>query len=383
MKNYKIPYAVVSEKKHNESQDVQFRNLLTKQFAESDKELLIALGEDEKHNKIYLDLCEAGHLIMAGVPRSGKSICIRTILTSLLLKNSPEQLKLVLIDPKKTELEVYCDLPHLAMPILNEPKMSVAGLKWVVEEMEKRKTLFEKVDISNYSEYQNSVASTQVRIPHIVIVAEEYADIIRKYGDEATDLLVRIAQKGSSAGIHLVLSTVQPTIDTITGTLKANIQNRMAFRVASDIDSKVIIDQTGAETLKGKGDILLKQNNQITHLQGAFIDDFEITEICDYIRDTYSSNYLLSKEELDKIEVIPPKNEMKEDEELLYQVALFCIETGNTSINAIQMNFCLEFNRVRNILQELENRGIVSPKQGTLGRKVLVDIVKLKEIMDN
>lgn len=381
MKNYEIPYTVASEKEHNKSQDVQFRNLLTKQFAESNKTLLIALGEGEKHNKVYLDLCETGHLIMTGVPKSGKSICIQTILSSLLLKNSPEQLKLVLIDPKKTELESYSDLPHLAMPILKEPKTSVAGLKWVVDEIEKRKDLFKKVGISNFSEYENSVASTQVRIPHIVIVVDEYADIIREYGVEATDLLVKIAHKGCPAGIHLILSTMRPTIDTITGALKANISTRIAFRVARDIYSKVIIDQTGAETLKGKGDMLLKYNNECIHLQGAYIDEFEILEICDYIKENYSSSYLVSLEELNKIEVSLPKKET-EDEELIYQVALYCIETNIVSINAIQMNFCIGFNRAAAIIKELEKRNIVSPKNGNSGRKILVDIVGLKTIMD-
>lgn len=359
--NYEIPINFSKKLEDN-----HFRNLLTKEFIKNEKKLLIALGEDEHQKSVYLDLDEVGHLIIAGAPRSGKSICLHTMLISLLLKNSYEDLKLILMDPKKVEFDAYKDLPHLAMPILMDTRSMVAGLKWVVQEIVRRRQL-EKSELD--------------KIPNIVIIADEYVDMIREYKTEVIDSLIQIAQKGSSVKIHLILSTVQPTIDTITGTLKANISTRIAFRVATDIDSKVIIDIVGAEELRGKGDMILKNSNEYIHLQGAHIDEFEILELCNYIKEKCDSSYLVSLEELNKIEVSLPIEEQV-DEELLYQVALYCIETNMVSINAIQLEFGLRFNAVLEILNELEKRNIVSPKNGIRGRKVLVDIVELKTIMD-
>ncbi|MCM1131563.1 MAG: FtsK/SpoIIIE domain-containing protein [Roseburia sp.] len=356
---------------------------MTKKFIKKGKKSDILLGEDENHNLVHLDIYQTGHLLMAGVPRSGKSICIHTILTSLILKNSYENLRLVLIDPKQVELVAYKDLPHLAMPILNDLKLILAGLKWINEEIDRRKTIFQQLGISNFEEYERIKKRKikSVKLPNIVIVADEYADLITMYGQETVDILTSIVQRGSQVGIHLILSTVRPTPDVIFGNLKAFIPTRIAFRVATEIDSKVIIDQAGAENLKGKGDMLLKNEESCIHIQGAYIDEFEVEEICDFIRKKHPSSYLVNLEELEKMKVEIPKEE-KEDEELLYQIALFCIERGTTLVNPIQLRFGLGFNRVMEILKELEKRNIISPRQGTKGRTILVDEQKLKEIMD-
>ncbi len=382
MKKYRIPFkSILKRGNHNDSQELQMKNILTKQYIKNVKKLEVLLGEDENHKCIYLDISKVGNLILSGVPRSGKSVCIHTILTSLLLKNSYEDLKLVLIDPKQVEFDAYNDLPHLAIPILKESKMALAGLKWINEEIDRRKTLLKQIGISNFLEYERIKVKDHaiVNLSKIVIVADEYEDLITQFDFEAKDALVRVVQRGPSVGIHFILSTVRPTINIIFGTLKASISTRIAFRVAAQIDSNVIIDQAGAESLKGKGDMLLKYEESCIHVQGTYIDGIEVKEICDYIRENYSSSYLATLEELEQMIVEIPQVE-KEDEELLYQIALFCIETGVTSVNSIQTNFALGFNRATAVLNELENRKILSPKQGTKGRVVLVDSKTLKRM---
>ncbi|MCM1195673.1 MAG: FtsK/SpoIIIE domain-containing protein [Roseburia sp.] len=327
----------------------------------------LPLGVDKNKKVIYADLYKLKHLLLSGATKSGKSICLHTILTSLLSANHPLEFKLILIDFKGVEFTVYKDLPHLAMPILTDSKSAVAALKWITSEIESR---------SQYLEFEEYLSS----FPTIVIVIDEYLDLVMDYNEEATKSLSLIVQKGAQVGIHIILSTARPTRDIISNTLKASISNRIAFRVTTYIDSEVIIDKRGAELLKGRGEMIFKKEDTYIPLQGIYIKEDLIERICMYIRENYSQEYLLNQQDLDKIEVKAPKKEII-DEKLLYEVALYCIEQGIVNINSIQLKFFLRFNVVVAILQELEKRGIVSPKQGVYGRTILVDKQKLKDII--
>ncbi len=352
MKKYRLPFMQLKQKKIESTEKRK-------------NKLCIALGKNEENESVYLDLSAAGHLLMAGVSRSGKSVCLHTIAVSLLLKNSFEDVRFVFIDPKKTEFKVYNNLPHLAMPILTEPIQILSGLKKITEVIENRRKLIGRQEVL-------------MRLPKIVIFADEYADLITQFGFEAKDALVRILQQGSQVGIHLILSTVRITPQILFGTIKAAIPTRIAFRVAKDMDSMIILDTAGAENLKGYGDMLFKNENSLIHLQGAYFEPVEIMNICDFIRKHFTASYLLSIEEYDKIEIEEP---LHINDEIIYQVALFCIEKNYVSINRIQNRFCLRFNDAAQIIKELENRGIISRRQGTEDRRILVDEAQLKAIL--
>lgn len=376
----------------NEQADVvAYGDILTDDYIKSKKNLLIAMGKDIDGTPVFQNIIDMPHALIAGATKSGKSVCINTLLVSLLIKNSPEQLKLILVDPKKVELSFYNNLPHLATPVIDDPVIATEALKWAVAEMERRYELLAISRVRNIEDYnrKRELKPEMENLPFIVIVVDEFNDLIMQCGVEANDAIVRLAQKARAAGLHIILATQRPTVNVVSGTIKANITCRIAFRVATDADSRIILDEQGAESLLGRGDMLIKNNGLPERVQGAYISDDEIGSICDYICEHYEPDFLFTHEELRRkasgggAAGGNGRDSIQESEELLYQIALYCIESGMCSINSIQNSFGLGFNRASRIVAILEERGIVSPKNGTKGREILVDSYRLKEMFDD
>ena len=362
---------------------VAFGNVVdSKEFLEShDKPLQVALGVDIDGKNVYVDIAKMPHGLIAGATNSGKSVCVNTILASLLIKNSPEQLKLILIDPKMVELNAYDDLPHLITPVITDAKMAAQALKWAVDEMERRYRLFatnRSRDIKTFNENIKAGRIEEEHMPYIVIVIDELADLMMVAANDVEDAIQRITQKARAAGIHLIVATQRPTTDAVKGTIKSNIPTRIAFKVASYVDSITILDGAGAENLLGKGDMLLKESEQPYRLQGAYIPDNEIYDLTDYIRENYETNYLLDHTDLTQ----RATSRQIEKDELFEEVAYFVVEQQSASINQITQNFSIGFNRASNIVKSFEDYGIVSESVGTKARDVLVTLSELEEILE-
>ncbi len=364
---------------------VKFGNVVdTPEFTDyEDKPLRVALGVDIDGENIYTDIQKMPHGLIAGATNSGKSVCVNTILVSLLLKNTPEDLKLILIDPKMVELQPYNDLPHLITPVITDAKMAATALKWVVDEMEKRfKTFAENRsrDIQSYNKNILNGAAQGDKMPYIVIVIDELADLMVVAAQDVENSIQRITQKARAAGIHLLVATQRPTTDVVKGTIKANIPSRIAFRVASFVDSVTILDSQGAESLLGKGDMLFKETDQVIRLQGAWIPDSEIYDVTDFIRKHSEPNYVFQHEELQQ----KAKFMMDLSDELFVPVAKFVVQEQRCSINSIQKEFSIGFNRAQTLVDALENYHIVSEAQGTVAREVLIKTQdQLEEVLKN
>ena len=361
---------------------VAFGNVVDDPKFYNDKEhpLKVALGVDIDGENIYADIQAMPHGLIAGATNSGKSVCVNTILVSLLLKNSPEDLKLILIDPKMVELTPYNDLPHLVTPVITDVKMAAQALNWAVEEMERRYQKFSQSrarDIRTFNDNVKRGLIDDPKMPYIVIVIDELADLMMVAAHEVEDSIQRITQKARAAGIHLLVATQRPTTDVVKGTIKSNIPVRIAFKVSSFVDSTTILDGAGAETLLGKGDMLFKKSDRPHRLQGAYIPDEEIYKVTDYIRERYDQNYIFEHEALRQ------QAELKEiaSDDLFEDVAYFVVETANASINSIQKQFEIGFNRAQKIVEMLEYYQIVSQSQGTKAREVLVNISQLNDIL--
>ncbi len=368
---------------------VSFGDILTDEYIASSKNLLVAMGKNIDGSPVFQNIIDMPHALIAGATKSGKSVCINTLLVSLLIKNSPDSLKLILVDPKKVELSFYNNLPHLATPVIDDPLIATEALKWAVNEMERRYELLANSRVRNIEDYnkKRAMKPEMENLPFIVIVVDEFNDLVMQCGVEANDAIVRLAQKARAAGLHIILATQRPTVNVVNGTIKANITCRIAFRVATDADSRIILDEMGAENLLGRGDMLIKNNGLPERVQGAYISDDEIAEICDYICERYEPDFLFTHEDLKRkassgMSGGAGRESAQESEELLYQIALYCVESGGCSINSIQNSFGLGFNRASRIVAILEERNIVSPKNGTKGREILVDSYQLKQMFD-
>lgn len=362
---------------------VSFGNVVdTDEFLEDHKHpLKVALGEDIDGTNIYVDIAKMPHGLIAGGTGSGKSVCVNSILISLLLKNRPEDLKLILIDPKMVELTPYNDLPHLITPVITDPKMAATALNWVVDEMEDRYKKFAGTrsrDIGSFNENVKKGFIDEQKMPLILIVIDELADLMMVAAHDVENAIQRITQKARAAGIHLLVATQRPTVDVIRGTIKSNIPTRIAFRVASFTDSTTILDGAGAEQLLGRGDMLLKEAERPIRLQGAYISNNEIDAVIDFIRQQTTPQYILKHEDLRHI--VQAKDTI--DDDLFAQVAEYVVSENSCSINGIQKEYNIGFNRAQKIATLLEQYGIVSPAQGTKAREVLIDMLSLREILE-
>lgn len=363
---------------NNQIRTVGFSEIvMVDEFKNSTKPLNIALGLNIDGKPVHTSIAKMPHGLIAGGTGSGKSVCVNGLLVSLLLKYSPKDLKLILVDPKQVELILYQDLPHLATPVITDPKMASEALKWACEEMDRRYRAFSSArarDIEGFNERIKNDPSIK-QLPYLVIVIDELADLMLTCGNDVEASIQRITQMGRAAGVHLIVATQRPTTDVVKGTIKANIPCRIAFRVSQYVDSATILDQGGAENLLGRGDMLFKTEDLPIRVQGAFISDLEISKVCDYIRDYYSPDYIFTHEELQnsvKQQYGAVGGKEGEDMELVYNVALFVLERGTCSINSIQSAFSLGFRRAQRIVEILEELGIVSGSKGTTGREILV-----------
>ncbi len=361
---------------------VAFGNVVdTKDFMEDlDHPLKVALGVDIDGENIYVDIQAMPHGLIAGATNSGKSVCVNTVLVSLLIKNSPEDLKLILIDPKMVELTPYNGLPHLVTPVITDVKMAAAALNWAVNEMEKRYQLFagsRARDIRSFNDNVKRGLVDHSKMPFIVVVIDELADLMMVAPHDVEDSIQRLTQKARAAGIHLLVATQRPTTDVVKGTIKSNIPARIAFKVASFVDSTTILDGAGAETLLGKGDMLLKRSDRTHRLQGAYIPDDEIYAVTDFIKQQSEADYIFEHEALKQ----QLKNKEVITDDLFNDVCRYVVSTGNSSINTIQKEFEIGFNRAQRLFEMMEEFEIVSKGQGTKAREVLVTPSELEDIL--
>ena len=370
---------------NNQIRTVGFSEIvMVDEFKNARQPLTFALGLDIDGNPIHTSIAKMPHGLIAGGTGSGKSVCVNGLLVSLLLKYSPEDLKLILVDPKQVELILYQDLPHLATPVITDPKMASEALKWACEEMDRRYKAFSSArarDIEGFNERIKNDPSIR-KLPYLVIVIDELADLMLTCGNDVEASIQRITQMGRASGVHLIVATQRPTTDVVKGTIKANIPCRIAFRVSQYVDSATILDQGGAENLLGRGDMLFKKDELPVRIQGAFISDGEIGRVCDFIRENYEPDYIFTHEDLQnnvKQQYGALGGKESEDLELVYNVSLFVLERGTCSINSIQSAFSLGFRRAQRIVEILEEMGIVSGSKGTTGREILVTQEELEQ----
>ncbi len=362
-----------------ESDLVAFGNIADTEQFRNTSALSIGLGLSIDGTNIYTDIAKMPHGLIAGATGSGKSVCINTLLVSLLMKNSPEQLRLMLIDPKVVELIAYNDLPHLITPVINDPKVAAGGLSWAVDEMERRYKLFAQNRVRDIAGFNRKNADSQMA--YIVIVIDELADLMMVASNEVEDSIQRLTQKSRACGIHLIVATQRPTTDVVKGTIKSNIPSRIAFRVASFTDSVTILDSQGAESLLGMGDMLVSDGGvEKVRVQGAYISDSEIDAVTEFIRDQREPSYVFEHEELLKTSSVDGFSQI---DELVQEVAYYVVENKTASINRIQKEFSIGFNRAQKIVDSLESLNIVSENVGTKPREVLVDMTELNLILED
>ena len=331
----------------------------------------ICIGKDISGNIEVIDLSKTPHLLVAGTTGSGKSVFINTLLASLLYKFSPEDLRLILIDPKMLELSVYNDIAHLLTPVVTEPKKAIIALKWVCKEMERRYSLMNEENTRSLEGYNQKSSE---KLPYIVVFIDEMADLMMTAGKEVEHYVQRLAQMARACGIHLVMATQRPSVDIITGSIKANFPSRISFQVASKYDSRTVLGESGAEQLLGNGDMLMSKNGaNLIRYQSAFISDNEVNKLIKEIKNSQKVQYL---EELD--EIIKNNNEgfdtlSDEDEELISKCINLIQSTNKASTSFLQRNFQIGYNKAARIMEALEQRGVVSPPNHTGKREILIN----------
>lgn len=352
----------------------------TEVFLESESPLEAALGLDLTGKPVTLDLRKMPHGLIAGATGSGKSVFINSLLVSLLYKATPDEVKLLLIDPKMVELAPFNHIPHLVSPVITDVKAATAALKWAVEEMERRYQLFAHIGVRDISRYNNLATEKRQfaqKLPYIVIVIDELADLMMMAPTEVEDAICRIAQKARACGIHLVLATQRPSVDVITGLIKANIPTRIAFSVSSQIDSRTILDQQGAERLLGKGDMLYQGNGMSSpvRIQGTFVTDDEIEQVIEYARTQGTPDYIFEQEEL-----LQKADTNIEQDELFEEACRFIVEQGSASTSLLQRKFHLGYNRAARLIDAMYENGYVTEQKGSKAREVLLTDDSLDQI---
>lgn len=356
----------------------------------ADRKLLVALGKDIKGDTRYCEINKTPHLLVAGATGSGKSVCINCILASILMRTKPDEVKLLLVDPKKVELSMYNGVPHLLRPVVTDPKKAAAALQMIVGEMEHRYDVFEESHVKNIDTYnemvdkENETRSIDDKIAHmpfIVVIVDELADLMMVASKEVEDAIMRITQMARAAGIHLIIATQRPSTDVITGVIKANIPSRISFAVSSGIDSRTILDMTGAEKLLGRGDMLFlpQGENAPTRIQGAWISEDEIKRIVDFVCNQQKAQYDKRFENLDmqsSSTSTDANTDVKDeyDDPLYNDIVEFVVTTGKASASLLQRRFKLGYNRAARVIDLLEERGIIGPMNGSKPREVLVKL---------
>lgn len=353
-------------------------------FLNDKHNLYVALGLDIGGDEIYVDIEKMPHGLIAGTTGSGKSVCLNAVIVSLLYRNTPEQLRLILIDPKMVEFSCYDEIPHLALPVITDPKRASAALRWATVEMDKRFGIFKSVHARNIGAYNDYIEENGGQImPSIVIIIDELADLMSVAASEVEGNIQRLAAKARAAGIHLLVATQRPSTDIIRGSIKNNIPVRAAFRVASYTDSNTIIDHSGAEKLLGNGDMLYVDTTGERRLQGAYVSDAEVMKVTNFLRDQGPVNYLIDETELDDKTAGFVVDSTDEGDELFDEIALYAVRNKVASINRIMQVFNISFNRANRLFTQFEELGIVSGTTKGKQREILVNEDQLKDILNS
>ncbi len=364
--------------------------IVSDKFKKAESKLAFALGKDTSGDVTIGDIAKMPHVLVAGATGSGKSVCINSILTSILYKAKPSEVKLILIDPKMVELSGYNGIPHLLIPVVTDPKKAAGALDWAVNEMESRYAKFAEAgvkEIKGYNKLMERDASGK-RLPQIVIVIDELADLMMVCANDVETSICRIAQKARAAGMHLVIATQRPSVDVITGVIKANIPSRIAFTVSSQVDSRTILDQVGAETLLGKGDMLYFPTGEMKpqRMQGAFVSETEVENIVTFIKGSSEAKY--SEDIIEHIEkqgkvnkgVEDPEAEEDDADALLDAAIELVVDMGQASASMLQRRFKIGYSRAGRIVDQMEARGIVSGYEGSKPRQVLISKEEWEEL---
>ncbi|KAF3976857.1 MAG: cell division protein FtsK [Methylococcales symbiont of Iophon sp. n. MRB-2018] len=385
---------------NQEREMVSFRDLIaSNNFEKSKSKLTFAMGKDISGQPVVADLGKMPHVLVAGTTGSGKSVAINTMILSLLYKSTPQDVRMIMIDPKMLELSVYEGIPHLLTPVVTDMKDAQNALRWAVAEMERRYKLMSKLGVRNLTGYNQKITDAEtagepirdplfqltdplveeipalVSLPSIVIVIDELADMMMIVGKKVEELIARLAQKARAAGIHLVLATQRPSVDVLTGLIKANVPTRISFQVSSRIDSRTILDQGGAEALLGNGDMLFLPSGTSIPIRahGAFVDDHEVHKIVDFLKKTAPANYLseITQEHFDAEGSVTGGEQDSETDALYDEVVQFVTETRKASISSVQRRFKVGYNRAARIIEDMEAAGVVSMPEGNGSRTVL------------
>lgn len=384
--------AVGIEVPNTEKETVHFRDVVeSDDFQDSKSKLSVALGKDVAGNMAIADIAKMPHALIAGATGSGKSVCINTIITSIIYKAKPSEVKFVMVDPKVVELSVYNGIPHLLIPVVTDPKKAAGALAWAVQEMDNRYNVFAQKGVRDLKGY-NALAEKEEgmgKLPQIVIIIDELADLMMVAAKEVEDSICRLAQKARAAGMHLIIATQRPSVDVITGIIKANIPSRIAFAVSSQVDSRTILDQIGAEKLLGKGDMLFYPSGapKPTRVQGAFVSDDEVEKIVSFVKSngeaTYSEDILESIENSNKTDKeLAAEAEAGDDDTdpFLMEAIDVVVETGQASTSFIQRRFKVGYARAGRIIDQMEERGVISGYQGSKPRQVLMSMERWQEL---
>ena len=358
------------------------------EFINSKSKLTFALGKDVAGDIVVTDIAKMPHTLIAGQTGSGKSVCINTLITSIIYKAKPSEVKLLMIDPKVVELSVYNGIPHLLIPVVTDPKKAAGALAWAVQEMVKRYSLFAEKKVRDMKGYNNLAEKEgNPKLPQIVIIIDELADLMMVAAKDVEDAICRLAQMARAAGMHLVIATQRPSVDVITGIIKANIPSRIAFSVSSQVDSRTILDSAGAEKLLGKGDMLFYPSGapKPIRIQGAFISDGEVENIVKFLKKDgeteYDENIIESIEKSGEPEKAETDEEDDDDTDPLLNDAIeLVIETGQASTSFIQRRFKVGYARAGRIIDQMEQRGIISGYQGSKPREVLMSKERWQEL---
>lgn len=374
---------------------VMLRDLLSSEaFQKSSSKLAFAVGKDIAGQTVVTDIAKMPHLLIAGATGSGKSVCINTLIMSILYKAAPEEVKLIMIDPKVVELSVYNGIPHLFIPVVTDPKKAAGALNWAVSEMTNRYNIFAEYNVRNLADYNRKIEKMTIpegeeppkKLPQIVIIVDELADLMMVAPGEVEDAICRLAQLARAAGIHLIIATQRPSVNVITGLIKANMPSRIAFSVSSGVDSRTILDMNGAEKLLGKGDMLFYPQGyqKPARLQGAFVSDEEVSAVVEFLSNqNLSSGYDSSVEQQVNTSVLSGGHGGSDERDTYFvEAGKFIIEKEKASIGMLQRMFKIGFNRAARIMDQLAEAGVVGPEEGTKPRKVLMTMEEFEAYVD-
>ena len=395
--------AIGIEVPNKENMTVALRDLLeSNEFREFNSNIAFAVGKDIAGKTVVADIAKMPHMLIAGATGSGKSVCINTLIMSILYKAHPDDVKLIMVDPKVVELSVYNGIPHLLIPVVTDPKKASAALHWGVSEMEDRYRKFADYNVRDLKGYNKKIETMPVcegeerpkKMPQIVIIVDELADLMMVCPGEVEESICRLAQLARAAGIHLIIATQRPSVDVITGLIKANMPSRVAFSVSSGVDSRTILDMNGAEKLLGKGDMLFYPQgySKPARVQGAFVSDKEVSDVVDYLKNQSLGNVYNSYAEdiEEKIKNIGSSGGSSgsgsgggnDRDEYFEEAARFIIDKDKASIGMLQRVLKIGFNRAARIMDQLCEYGVVGEEEGTKPRKVLMSMEQFEQLLE-